>query len=65
MLPQRIVRASALRSNLVAAQRLPVVQRRCFMPPEVTPNPRKLDEKFPQVQPLTEAEDPEMVGLAR
>ncbi|KEY69215.1 hypothetical protein S7711_01671 [Stachybotrys chartarum IBT 7711] len=61
MLSQRLVRASALRSGLAAARRLPVLQHRTFLP--ATHSDKKvLDEKFPDHPGLSEAEDPEMNG---
>lgn len=62
MLPQRIVRSSALRSSLVAARRAPVVQRRAYLPTHYA-DKRTLDEKYPEPHTLTEAEDPGMVSL--
>ncbi|KAK3689923.1 hypothetical protein B0T22DRAFT_376731 [Podospora appendiculata] len=63
MLSRRIVaKASPLR--LAAAQRLPIVQHRTFLPDSHTG--RKLvDEKYPDSDypTLTEAEDPDMVWL--
>lgn len=59
MLPQRIVRASALRSGISA--RLPTIQRRCFLPHAYS-DKKIIDEKYPAPPSLTEAEDPGMVG---
>ena len=71
MLPQRLARASALRTGLAsvsaaASKRLPAVPRRGYMPTSYT-DKRVLDEKFPDRQVLSEAEDPGMVscGMAR
>ncbi|UNI17069.1 hypothetical protein JDV02_003448 [Purpureocillium takamizusanense] len=61
MLPQRIARASALRNGLAAARRLPVAQRRAFTPASYT-DKKTLDEKYPDRQVLSEAEDPGMNG---
>lgn len=61
MLPQRIIRASALRSGMTAAQRLPMIQRRCFLPSSYT-DKKTIDEKYPEPPSLTEAEDPGMVS---
>lgn len=62
MLP-RIVRVSALRSNLVAA-RLPMIQRRGFLPPKYAVEKDDLEKRYPDPPSLTEAEDPEMVSGA-
>lgn len=60
MLPQRIARASALRSSLMAARRLPTTQRRTFLPYQFT-DKKIIEEKYPEPPSMTEAEDPEMV----
>lgn len=60
MLSRRIVRASALQKSLEAARRLPVVQQRTFFP-EVMKG--RLDERYPDPPTLTDAEDPQQVGL--
>lgn len=61
MLPQRIARASALRSG-VAASRLPVTQRRGFMPPQYS-DEKILNEKYPDGPArLSPAQDPDMVS---
>lgn len=60
MLPVRLARASALRSSLAASRRLPVIQRRTFLPEQYT-DQKVLDSKFPERQELSEEEDPEMV----
>lgn len=61
MLSRRIVRASPF----VAARRLPVMQRRTFMP-EAMVGQKIIEEKYPSSDypNLTAAEDPEMVGVA-
>ncbi|GJN66151.1 hypothetical protein PLIIFM63780_003620 [Purpureocillium lilacinum] len=61
MLPQRIARASALRTGFAAARRLPVAQRRAFTPASYT-DKKTLDEKYPDRPVLSEAEDPGMNG---
>lgn len=61
MLPQRIVRASALRNSISAARRLPTIQRRCFLPHAYT-DKKTIDEKYPEPPSMTEAEDPGMVS---
>lgn len=61
MLPQRIVRASALRNGVLAARRLPTIQRRCFLPHSYT-DKKTIDEKYPEPAQLSEAEDPGMVS---
>ncbi|KAF4127014.1 NADH dehydrogenase (ubiquinone) 1 beta subcomplex subunit 8 [Geosmithia morbida] len=61
MLSQRVVRASALRSGMSAAQRLPMIQRRGFLPPQYS-DPKVLDAKYPGPPSLTAAQDPEMNG---
>ncbi|KAH7017044.1 hypothetical protein EDB80DRAFT_634858 [Ilyonectria destructans] len=61
MLPQRIVRASALRNGVLAARRLPTIQRRCFLPHSYT-DKKTIDEKYPEPAQLSEAEDPGMNG---
>ncbi|KYK56096.1 hypothetical protein DCS_08062 [Drechmeria coniospora] len=60
MLPVRFARASALR-NGIATTRLPMVQRRTFLPSSYS-DKRVLDGKYPDRQVLSEAEDPEMNG---
>ncbi|KAH7312634.1 NADH:ubiquinone oxidoreductase 20.1kD subunit [Stachybotrys elegans] len=60
MLSQRLVRATALRSNL-AARRLPVIQQRTFIPPQYSDR-KILDEKYPEHPGMSAAEDPEMNG---
>jgi len=64
MLSRRIVRAST--SRVAAASRLPVVQRRTFMP-EAMVGRKTLDEHYPDSDypTLTDAEDPEMVCSPR
>ncbi len=64
MLPQRIVRTSALRNSLAAARRAPIVQRRGFLPPHYS-DKKTLDEKYPEPPQMTEAEDPGMVSYRR
>lgn len=60
MLPRRIAQAPALRS--VAQRRLPIVQRRGFLPNSM--NDKAIyDEKYPEPPTLTEAEDPHMVSV--
>lgn len=61
MLPQRIVRASALRSTMTAARRLPTIQRRTFLPDQYT-DKKVIDQKYPEPPSLSEAEDPGMVS---
>ncbi|KAI0889667.1 uncharacterized protein GGS22DRAFT_2448 [Annulohypoxylon maeteangense] len=61
MLPQRIARASALRSASLAARRLPIVQQRTFVPRSYS-DPAVIEEKFPDNPKLTEAEDPGQNG---
>lgn len=61
MLPQRIARASALRSGMAAARRLPTIQRRTFLPDQYT-DKKVIDQKYPEGPSLTEAEDPGMVS---
>lgn len=61
MLPQRIVRASALRSGMTAARLLPTIQRRTFLPASYT-DKKVIDAKYPDGPSLTEAEDPGMVS---
>lgn len=60
MLPQRIVRTSALRNALAGARRAPIVQRRGYLPTQYS-DKKVLDEKYPDPPSLTEAEDPGMV----
>jgi NADH dehydrogenase (ubiquinone) 1 beta subcomplex subunit 8 len=61
MLSRRIVGAS---SRLVAASRLPVLQRRTFMPDAIV-GKKTLEEYYPDSEypTLTDKEDPEMVWL--
>ncbi|KAK0648947.1 hypothetical protein B0T16DRAFT_124027 [Cercophora newfieldiana] len=61
MLSRRIVGASA--SRLAAASRLPIIQRRTFMP-EAIVGRKVLEEHYPDSDypTLNEAEDPEMNG---
>lgn len=61
MLPQRLARASALRTGMAATRRLPITQRRGFLPPQYTEK-KILEEKFPEGPKLSPAEDPEMVS---
>jgi NADH dehydrogenase (ubiquinone) 1 beta subcomplex subunit 8 len=61
MLPQRIARASALRTSLMAGRRLPIVQQRGFLPATHS-DPKVLDSKYPEPHSMTAAEDPEMNG---
>ncbi|CAG1961571.1 unnamed protein product [Fusarium graminearum] len=61
MLPQRIARASALRSGMAAARRLPTIQRRTFLPDQYT-DKKVIDQKYPEAPSMTEAEDPGMNG---
>lgn len=61
MLPQRIVRASALRTGLAATRRLPVTQRRGFLPSQLS-DKRVYDEKYPDPPQMSAAEDPGMVS---
>lgn len=61
MLPQRIARASALRSGMAAARRLPTIQRRTFLPEQYT-DKKVIDAKYPEPPSMTEAEDPGMVS---
>lgn len=61
MLPQRIARASALRSGMAAARRLPTIQRRTFLPDQYT-DKKVIDQKYPEAPSMTEAEDPGMVS---
>lgn len=61
MLTQRLARASALRSSAAVA-RLPVTQRRGFMPPQYS-DEKVLNEKFPEGPArLSPAQDPDMVS---
>jgi NADH dehydrogenase (ubiquinone) 1 beta subcomplex subunit 8 len=62
MLSRRIAGASA--SRLVAASRLPILQRRTFMP-EAMVGRKIIDELYPDSEypTLTDKEDPEMVRL--
>lgn len=62
MLPQRIARASALRTSLAAARRLPTTQRRGFLPHSYTAK-KTVDEKFPEAPHMSEAEDPGQVSV--
>ncbi|KAI1645471.1 uncharacterized protein F4817DRAFT_343434 [Daldinia loculata] len=64
MLPQRIVRASALRSASLASlasRRLPIIQQRTFLPKSLN-DPGVIEEKYPDRSELTDAEDPDMNG---
>uniref|UniRef100_A0A8H7K7Q7 Uncharacterized protein n=1 Tax=Bionectria ochroleuca TaxID=29856 RepID=A0A8H7K7Q7_BIOOC len=61
MLSQRVIRASALRSGIAAARRLPIVQRRTFLPSEYTDR-KTLDAKYPDPTRLSAAQDPDMNG---
>ncbi|EJP68124.1 hypothetical protein ACQRIT_004527 [Beauveria bassiana] len=61
MLPQRIVRSSALRNSLAAARRAPIIQRRAYLPTHYA-DKKILDEKYPDPHTMTEAEDPGMNG---
>ena len=61
MLPQRIVRTSALRNSLMAARRAPIVQRRGFLPTQYS-DKKTLDEKYPDPPQMSAAEDPDMVS---
>ncbi|KAK7988252.1 carboxymethylenebutenolidase [Apiospora arundinis] len=61
MLPRRIAQAPALRSAAQAARRLPVIQRRCFLPNSLT-DKSIVEEKYPDPPKLTDAEDPNMNG---
>lgn len=60
MLPQRIVRSSAVRTSLAATRCLPVVQRRGFLPASLSDR-KVIDAKYPERQITSEAEDPGMV----
>lgn len=62
MLSQRVIRASALRSGMAAARRLPIVQRRTFLPSEYTDR-KTLDAKYPDPTRLSATQDPDMVSL--
>jgi NADH dehydrogenase (ubiquinone) 1 beta subcomplex subunit 8 len=63
MLPQRLLRASTLRTTAAAArQQLLIVQRRTFMPAQYS-DKKVLEEKYPDPPSMTAAEDPEMVSL--
>lgn len=67
MLSRSIARASQLRlaaRPVASATRIPVVQRRTFLPEAIT-GQKAVDEKYPDSDypNLTEAEDPEMVRL--
>ncbi len=68
MLPLRLARAAPLRGPLATKQltvaRLPIVQRRTFLPDSITAR-NQLDEKYPEDPVLTAAEDPEMVCVLR
>ena len=64
MLSQRLFRASALRTSATAAQRLPIVQRRGFLPSQYS-DKKVLEEKYPDPPSLSAAEDPEMVSPIR
>ncbi|VUC24765.1 unnamed protein product [Clonostachys rosea] len=61
MLSQRVIRASALRSGMAAARRLPIVQRRTFLPSEYTDR-KTLDAKYPDPTRLSATQDPDMNG---
>ncbi|KAK7970163.1 NADH:ubiquinone oxidoreductase 20.1kD subunit [Apiospora saccharicola] len=61
MLPRRIAQAPALRSAAQAARRLPMIQRRCFLPNSIT-DKTITEEKYPDPPMLTDAEDPNMNG---
>ncbi|KAM0487074.1 hypothetical protein ACHAPX_000342 [Trichoderma viride] len=61
MLPQRLVRASALRNTLAASRRLPTIQRRGFLPSQFS-DKKLIDEKYPDPVRPSEAEDPGMNG---
>lgn len=60
MLPQRLVRASALRNAMAASRRLPTIQRRGFLPSQFS-DKKVIDEKYPDFPRLSEAQDPGMV----
>ncbi|KAI1437651.1 NADH:ubiquinone oxidoreductase 20.1kD subunit [Xylaria sp. CBS 124048] len=48
---------------MAAARRLPIVQQRTMFPDHYKITSSKiLDEKYPELEPLSEAEDPEMNG---
>ncbi|KAF4509294.1 hypothetical protein G6O67_005563 [Ophiocordyceps sinensis] len=57
----RLARAPALRSRLSAARLAPTTQRRSFLPLHLSDR-KVLDEKYPDRQQLSEAEDPDMNG---
>ncbi|QUC21005.1 uncharacterized protein UV8b_05246 [Ustilaginoidea virens] len=61
MLPQRIMRSSALRASLASTRCLPLVQRRSFLPDSLS-NRKALDAHYPERQILSDTEDPEMNG---
>jgi NADH dehydrogenase (ubiquinone) 1 beta subcomplex subunit 8 len=61
MLPLRIARTTAARAGVSAAQRLPAIQRRGFLPSQYS-DKKILEEKYPDPQTLSAAQDPEMVG---
>ncbi|UKZ53970.1 hypothetical protein TrVGV298_007774 [Trichoderma virens] len=61
MLPQRLVRASALRNTMAASRRLPTIQRRGFLPSQFS-DKKVIDEKYPDFPRLSEAQDPGMNG---
>ena len=63
MLPRRIAQAPALRSAAQAARRLPVIQRRCFLPNSIN-DKSIIEEKYPDPPQLTDVEDPNMVSDA-
>lgn len=63
MLPQRLVRASALRNTLAASRRLPTIQRRGFLPSQFS-DKKVIDEKYPDPVRPSETEDPGMVRNA-
>lgn len=62
MLPQRIARAAALRNAVSASHRLPIIQRRAFIPSSYT-DEKTVNEKFPDGPArLNPAQDPDMVS---
>jgi NADH dehydrogenase (ubiquinone) 1 beta subcomplex subunit 8 len=61
MLPLRIVRTTAARAGVFGARSLPAIQRRGFIPSQYS-DKKILDEKYPDPQTLSAAQDPEMVG---
>ena len=66
MLSLRLARAAPLKrafpANAAPATRLPIVQRRSFIPDSISGR-NQLDEKYPEDQALSEAEDPNMVRV--